>query len=82
MSSSHLAILILKNSLIPEKQLRIFLSNLSKQSLKEHLSEANIYNERRNMNKDKSKLYTSEDDSKLSQEEVNSILKLNEIFQS
>ena len=93
MSSSHLAILILKNSLIPEKQLRIFLSNLSKQSLKEHLSEANIYNERRNMNKvdlidmiisekDKSKLYTSEDDGKLSQEEVNSILKLNEIFQS
>ena len=32
--------------------------------------------------KDKSKLYTSEDDGKLSQEEVNSILKLNEIFQS
>ena len=32
--------------------------------------------------KDKSKIYTSEDDDDLSQEEINNILKLNELLQS
>ena len=32
--------------------------------------------------KDKSKIYTSEDDGDLSQEEINNILKLNELLQS
>lgn len=85
MSSSYLAISLLKQSSLPEKQLRIFLSHLSQQSLKEYLSRANIYNGKRNMpkvdlidmiitDKDKSKIYTSEDDD-LSQEEINNILK-------
>ena len=47
MTSSYLAISILKNSLMPEKQLRIFLSHISQQSLKEYLFKANIYNGRR-----------------------------------
>ena len=93
MTSSYLAISILKNSHMPEKQLRIFLSHISQQSLTEYLFKANIDNERRNMNKvdlidmiisdkDKSKIYTSEDDDDLSQEEINNILKLNELLQS
>ena len=72
MSSSFLAISLLKQSLLPEKQLRIFLSHLAQQSLKEYLSEANIYKGKRNMNKidlidmiisnrDKSKIDTQED---------------------
>ena len=36
---------------MPEKQLRIFLSHISRQSLKKYLFKANIYNGRRNMNK-------------------------------
>ena len=78
---------------MPEKQLRIFLSHISQQWLKEYLFKANIYNGRRIMNKldlidmiisdkDKSKIYTSEDDGDLSQEEINNILKLNELLQS
>ena len=47
MTSSYLAISILKNSHMPEKQLRIFLSHISQQSLKEYLFKANIYNGRR-----------------------------------
>ena len=83
MSSSFLAISLLKQSLLPEKQLRIFLSHLSQQSLKEYLSKANIYEGKRNMNKidlidmiisnkDESKIDTQEDE--LTQEEINSIL--------
>ena len=93
MTSSYQAISILKNSLMPGKQLRIFLSHVSQQSLKEYLFKANIYNGRRNMNKvdlidmiisdkDKSKICTSEDDDDLSQEEINNILKLNKLLQS
>ena len=37
------AISLLKQSSLPKKQLRIFLSHLCQQSLKEYLSEANIY---------------------------------------
>ena len=51
MPSSFLAISLLKQSLLPEKQLRIFLSHLSQLSLKEYLSEANIYKVKRNMNR-------------------------------
>ena len=87
MSSSYLAISILKKSNLPEKQLRIFLSHLSQQSLKEYLSRANIYNGRRNMNKadlidmissdkDKSKINVHADD--ILQEEINNILNSNE----
>ena len=70
MASSYLAISLLKQSTLPEKQ---------------YLSKGNIYNGRRNMtkvdlidmiisDKDKSKIYTSQDDN-LSQKEINNILK-------
>ena len=51
MSYLFLAITLLKQSPLPEKQFRIFLSHLSQQSLKDYLSEAKIYNGKRNMNK-------------------------------
>ena len=90
MASSYFAISLLKQSTLPEKQLRIFLSHLSQQLLKEYLSKANIYNGRRNMTKidlidiiisekDKSKIYTSQDDN-LSQKEINNILKSKSIL--
>ena len=80
MSFSYLAISILKLSKLSEKQLKIFLSHLSQQSLKEYLSGANTYNGRRNINKvdlidmiisdkDKSKIDIHVDD--LLQEEIN-----------
>ena len=83
MSSSYLAISSLKQSSLPEKQLRIFLAHLSQQSLKEYLSEANIYDGKRNTNKlnlidmiisgkDKTNINTHDD--KLTQEEINNIL--------
>ena len=83
MSSSSVAISSLKQSSLPEKQLRIFLSHLSQQSLKEYLSEANIYDGKRNTNKlnlidmiisgkDKTNINTHDD--KLTQEEINNIL--------
>ena len=86
MTSAYLAISILKKSPIPEKQLRIFLLYLPEVALKEYLSKANIYNGRRNMSKndlidmiisdkDKSKIYTSEDDD-LTQEEIDNLLKI------
>ena len=86
MSSAYIAISILKNSLISENYLRIFLSHISEAALKEYLSKANIYNGRRNMSKsnlvdmiildkDKSKIYTSDDDD-LTQEESNDLLNL------
>ena len=86
MSSGYIAISILKNSPISENHLRIFLSHISEAALKEYLSKANIYNGRRNMSrndlidmiildKDKSKIYTSDDDD-LTQEETNDLLNL------
>ena len=86
MSSAYIAISILKNSLISENYLRIFLSHISEAALKEYLSKANIYNGIRNMSKnnlidmiildkDKSKTYTSDYDD-LTQEEANDILNL------
>ena len=85
MSSSYVAISLLKQSQVPEKQLRIFLSDLSQQSVKEYLFEANIYNGKKNTNKvdligmiisnkGKSKIDTPDD--KLTQEEINEISNL------
>ena len=85
MSCLFLAITLLKISPLPEKQLRIFLSHLSQQSLKDYLSEAKIYNGKRNMNKadlidmivsNKDKSIIDAHDDKLSQEEINNILKM------
>ena len=86
MFPAYIAISILNNSLISENHLRIFLSHISEAALKEYLSKANIYNGRRNMSrndlidmiildKDKSKIYTSDDDD-LTQEETNDLLNL------
>ena len=51
MTSAYLAISLLKQRLLPEKQLRIFLSYLPQEPLKDYLSNANIYKGRRNMSK-------------------------------
>ena len=85
MSRLFLAITLLKLSPLPQKQLRIFLSHLSQQSLKDYLSEAKIYNGKRNMNKadlidmiisNKDKSMIDAHDDKLSQEEISNILKM------
>ena len=41
--SAYLVISILKNSPIPEKQIRIFLSYLTQEPLKKYLTHSNIY---------------------------------------
>ena len=51
MASAYLAISFLKQTPLPEKQLKIFLSYLPKELLKDYLSNANIYKGRRNMSK-------------------------------
>ena len=51
MTSAYLAISFLKQTPLPEKQLRIFLLYLPKEPLKDYLSNANIYKGRRNMSK-------------------------------
>ena len=69
MSSLYVTISLLKQCSLPEEQLRIFLSHLSQQSLKEYLSEANIYDGKGNKNKVKTNMNTH--DVKLTQEEIN-----------
>ena len=51
MTSAYLAISFLKQTPLPEKQLRIFLSYLPQEPLKEYLFNANIYKGKRNMSK-------------------------------
>ena len=86
MTSAYLAISFLKETSLPEKQLRIFLSYLPQEPLKDYLSNANIY-KKRNMSKhdligmiisEKSKkiIYTQENDD-LTKEEANELLKNN-----
>ena len=87
MASAYLAISFLKQTPLPEKQLRIFLSYLPQEPLKEYLYNADIYKGRRNMSKhdlidmiitekNKKIVYSQEDDD-LSEEEVNNLLKNN-----
>ena len=87
MASAYLAIAFLKQTPLPEKQLRIFLSYLPQEPLKEYLYNADIYKGRRNMSKhdlidmiitekNKKIVYSQEDDD-LSEEEVNNLLKNN-----
>ena len=87
MASAYLAISFLKQTPLPEKQLRIFLSYLPQEPLKEYLYNADIYKGRRNMSKhdlidmiitekNKKNVYSQEDDD-LSEEEVNNLLKNN-----
>ena len=51
MTSAYLAISFLKQTSLPEKQLRIFLSYVPQEPLKEYLYNTNIYKGRRNMSK-------------------------------
>ena len=51
MASAYLAISFLKQTPLQEKQLRIFLSYLPQEPLKEYLYNADIYKGRRNMSK-------------------------------
>ena len=51
MTSAYLAISFLKQTPLPEKQLRIFLSYLPQEPLKEYLYNAEIYKGKRNMSK-------------------------------
>ena len=51
MASTYLAISFLKQTPLQEKQLRIFLSYLLQDLLKEYLYKADIYKGRRNMSK-------------------------------
>ena len=51
MTSAYLAISFLKQTPLPEKQLRIFLSYLPQELLKEYLYNAEIYKGKRNMSK-------------------------------
>ena len=48
---AYLAISFLKQTPLPEKQLRMFLSYLPQELLKDYLFNASIYKRRRNMSK-------------------------------
>ena len=85
MTSAYLAISFLKHTPLPEKQLRIFLSYLPQEPLKEYLYNAAIYKGRRNMPKNdlndmiitersKKVTYTQKDDN-LTKGEVRELLK-------
>ena len=51
MASAYLAISFLKQTPLPEKQLRMFSSYLPQELLKDYLFNASIYKRRRNMSK-------------------------------
>ena len=88
MTSAYLAILFLKQTPLPENQLRIFLLYLSQELLKEYLSHSQIYKGKTNRSKhylidvtntekDKSKPLTSDDDN-LSLKDANKSLNNND----
>ena len=87
MTSAYLANSFLKKTPLPEKQLRIFLSYLPQEPLKEYLSNADIYKEIKNMSKkdlinmiiterSKKVIYTQEGH-ELTKEEARELLKNN-----
>ena len=82
---AYLVISILKNSPIPEKQIRIFLSYLTQEPLKKYLTHSNIYKGKKNgskydpidmiiSGKDKAKPLLPGDDD-LSIDQANTLLK-------
>ena len=87
MTSAYLAISFLKQTPLPEKQLRIFLSYLPQEPLKEYLYNADIYKGKRNMSKidlidmiitEKIlKIVYSQEDDDLLKEKANELLKNN-----
>ena len=90
MTSAYLAISFLKQTPLPEKQLRIFLSYLPQEPLKEYLFNANIYKGKRNMSKTdlidmiisekNKKIIHSQDDDDLSKEKAHELLKNNKFL--
>ena len=85
MASRYLAISFLKQTPLPEKQLRIFLSYLPQEPLKDYLFNASIYKGRSIMSKhylidmiitkkSKKMIYTRENDD-FTKEEANELLK-------
>ena len=87
MTSAYLAISFLKQTPLPEKQLRMFLSYLPQEPLKEYLYDTNIYKGKRNVSKNdlidmiitvKSRKITyAEGNDELTKEEANELLKNN-----
>ena len=87
MTSAYLAISFLKQTPLPEKQLRILLSYLPQEPLKGYLFNANIYKGKRNMSKidlidmiiteKNKKIIHSQEDDDLSKEKANELLKNN-----
>ena len=87
MTSAYLAISFLKQTPLPEKQLRMFLSYLPQEPLKEYLYNTNIYKGKRNVSKNdlidmiitvKSRKITyAEGNDELTKEEANELLKNN-----
>ena len=87
MTSAYLAISFLKQTPLPEKQLRIFLSYLPQEPLKEYLYNADIYKGKRNMSKidlidmviteKNKKIVYSQVDDDLLKEKANELLKNN-----
>lgn len=51
MSSTYLAVSLLKQSIIPEMPLKLFLSNLPRRALLEYTSNAGIYDSNKNISK-------------------------------
>ena len=87
MTSAYLAISFLKQTPLPEKQVRIFLSHLPQEPLKEYLYNADICKGTKNMSKidlidmiiterSKKVIYTQEDD-ELTKEKARELLKSN-----
>ena len=87
MTSAYLAISFLKQTPLPEKQSRIFLSYLPQEPLKEYLYNADIYKGKRNMSKidlidmviteKNKKIVYSQVDDDLLKEKANELLKNN-----
>ena len=87
MTSGYLAISFLKQTPLPKKQLRISLSYLPQEPLKEYLYNTDIYKGRRNISKHdlidmiitgkNKKIAYSQKDDNLSKEKANELLKNN-----
>ena len=83
MTSAYIAICLLRQSSMPVKQLRIFLSHLQQKSLGEYLFNAGIYERKKNLSKvelidmiitGKNKENTYSEDNELSMEDASNLL--------
>ena len=83
MTSAYIAISLLKQSSMPGKQLKIFLSYLQQKALREYLFNADIYEGKNNLSKvelidmiitGKNKENTYSEDNELSKKDANDLL--------